>query len=517
MSSIPRQKYEYLGAGVFTPNHHGIGIYIRYRDNANKVVLKEVSSRHLHIQCPDRDLWIVGDGHHAQAYRPPFSFDEFVNVSPVWPGTGADTGINHYMLNFTQYLGKEYLSPNMRINGRLPEHKQTIYCDSGGFQIQAERYDYISPINLIDWYNRNVDVGMVLDFPPKGLYWPGLIERMAEAQRQNIEIMMERKRPDLEIMNIFHGENIEDLTKFRNLVDHPGINKVAVGGAYFGSILRSIENAAHIMTTGRKYEQYHMLGVSNIRQLYLIMRMASKDIAPYITSDSSTFLQEGLNKGYMVWPTVDSPPRYYQIGDKGNPPNVHKHLTCSCPVCRALKYQDVFNLYGGNILGFLGMYHNLYAFTNLTRSMYEIIHDSTAKDLKSLLRSQLSTRANGRDEVLSGIDFVDHIATNGLSEAQQKLAYFLGTPTAETGTSRTLFTAARDSEETEGAIVPADDPRRMRMERILSTYISETPQEDSQKVDKKNRIRQKDGHQKETVKAAYIPGKTKAKPKPKKG
>ena len=55
----------------------------------------------------------------------------------------------------------------------------------------------------------------------------------------------------------------------------------------------------------------------------------------------------------------------------------------------------------------------------------------------------------------------------------------------------------------------------MRMERILSTYIKDAPQEESQKVDKKNRIRQKDGHQKETVRAMVIPGKVRAKPKAK--
>lgn len=519
-----RNNYEYVGAGLFPISHGGIAIYVKHTTNPPEIRMMEQSTRHAVIRCPDRTLYLVGEEHYQARFPIDFSFDEVVYPAPFWPRTGANTGTTNYMMNYVQHIGKEHNSANARLHGRLPEHNQTLIADSGGFQIQSERFDFISPHKLVDWYNRNVDLGMVLDFPSGGMWWPGLLDKMAAAQNACTDILLKNKRPDLELLNIFHGETFEDVQNFRSIVERPEIDRLAIGGTYYASILHSIHYTAQIMMTGKKYKHYHMLGVSNIRQLYLVMRMASQGVAEYITSDSSTFLQEALNKGYYVWPEVAAPMRYYKIGDKTNRPNSGKILPCSCPVCSALKYSDIFSVFSGNVITFLHMYHNLFAFESMIRGMYDIIRDSSVKELKQLMRRQFSTRSAHLQEVLSGLDYVDEVAANGLESGAKKVAYFLNATVYGTESSRSLFGAANQSDkgtdtlesrdkDPEHSVIetfPKDNPRRVRMERILAQYISGDA-EKNERVKKDERIREAKGHTKVSSGGIKVPGKAKKK------
>lgn len=507
-----KRAYEYVGAGLFSPYHMGLAIYIKYKGSANEVRLIEQSSRHVHIVCPDRELYIVNDKHFEHPYQPPFSYDEVVNVSPFWALHGNATGIQNYMMNYSQYIGKEQQSAKLRKHGRSPLHNQTIFADSGGFQLKSGKFDYISPKKLVEWYNDNVDIGLVLDIPSSGYFWPGLIEKMAKAQSSNIDVMLKHKRPDLELLNIFHGQNIKDIEVYRSIVERPEIERTAIGGAYYHTILQSIDHACQVMTQGRKYKHYHMLGIGNIRQIYALMRMASKGIAEYITSDSSSFLQEAMNKGYFVCPTISSPPRYLNIGDKYSKPNAGQTLPCSCPVCKSLKYMDVLNSFTGNILAFMLLYHNLFRFTQHTEAMYDVISTATKKDLKDLLRAQLETRKFGRDEVLACIDYVDDFAEGGRDYAAQNLSYFLTQPeeSESADTMPTLFgsgaTEQRDTTDT----LDESNPIRVRMEQVLDRFI--TNQSDKhEKVAIDKRIIKTEGHMTEASGYARLPGKAKLK------
>lgn len=514
MADKDHGKFDYFPAGVFTPNHQGLAIYIKYRRNPDAITLVSQSPRHAHFRCPDRDLMMVGDTHYAQPYNLPFDYDEVVNLSPIWPTTGSEG--NHlpgWMANYTQYTGKEHLSPNMREHGRKPHHKQTILSDSGGFQIRNERVNFIDPYHLIDWYNKNVDIGIVLDFPPAHLHWPGSVEMYAKAQRRATDILLANKRDDLDLMNVFHGRNMEEIRIHREIVEVDEIDRVCIGGIYDSAILQAIHNATQIILSGRKYPHYHFLGVSNIRQLYLVMRMAANGIADYITSDSSTWLQEGLNKGYYVWPSVTEPPRYYKIGDKTNRPNSAKILPCSCQVCRAVKYQDIFSTFSGNVLSFVMAHHNMYAFSSLTKAMFEIIRDGSLADVKEVVRKQFVTRTSGRDEVLAGFDYVDTVASDGIDSAAAKSSYFLvNQESALMLPAGGLFSTnlGYDEEEEEEYVDPEEKRKVDRMKNILNTYIGgELTGPGKRGVDKvsvKKRIRKESGHSKTSANAVRVPG-----------
>lgn len=502
--------YKYVGAGIFTIGHGGLGCYVKYKSGKNKITILERSARHMWISCPDRELYIVNDLHHAQPFPPPLDFDEFVSFSPTWPRTGINTGVDMYMANYVQYASKADLSPCARKRGRNDKHNQIIMCDSGGFQVKNEKFNYISPKALIDWYNENVDIGMSLDIPPAGSSWPGMIRRMALAQKRNNEIMLEHKRDDLILMNVLHGETLDDVNLFRSIVETDEIDRVGIGGAYYHTVLQSIDHACRIITSGKSYKHYHLLGVSNIRQLYPIMRMASKGIAPLITSDSSTFLQEAVNRGYFLWGSVDSPPRYHKIGDKTNRPNAFKTLPCNCIVCSTIKYGDIFSVFNGNTLAFLLMLHNLYSFTSYTRAMYDIISDASTKELKHLVRRQLSTRTFGRDESLAAIDYVDSVAGKGIDYANQKAMYFLNNNknSGMSINSRSLFSPHNtDTDQEHDLCLSEDDPYRQRIDRILDIYINGEVKLKSEKVKKKERINKKRGHMLDSAGIVRIPGK----------
>lgn len=514
---MEQRKYEFVGAGLYPINHMGLAIYIKYKSGPNEVRLVEQSSRHVYLRCPDRELYLVNDKHTAHPYQVPFEYDEVVNVSPFWPTIGANLGITNYMMNYSQMMGKEERSPKLRLHGRQPHHNQMIYADSGGFQLKSGKYDYINPRSLTEWYNENVDIGMVLDIPSSGYYWEGLLEKMAKAQRSNIDIMLAHKRPDLHLMNIFHGDSLEAVNKFRSIVETDEIDRVSIGGAYYQTLMNSIDIICRIMTTGRQYKHYHALGVGNIRQIYPLMRMASKGIAPYITSDASTFLQEAMNKGYFLCPSIEQPPRHYVIGDMTNKPNAGQTLPCSCAVCSAIKYMDVLNSFTGNILAFLLMYHNLFRFTQHTQAMYDIIDTATKDDLKALLRSQFQTRRNGQDETLACIDYVDAFADGGADYAARTCAYFLTDANGESELP-SLFGASSDvvDDEEEPEVfnnsLDSDDPIRVRMERVLDSFINQSDSEKKHvKIDKKKQVTGVQGHQRESSGFVALPGKHKRK------
>lgn len=514
-------KFEYVPAGVFTPNHGGLAIYIKYKKNPNNITQVSISSRHVHFQCPDRDLYMVGSTHMSQPFPPPFDFDEIVNINPCWPVNNGD--ITAYMLNYTQYIGKEAYSPKTRMHGKLPGHDQMIISDSGGFQIRNERLNFINPKHLVEWYNDNVDVGIVLDIPAGDMCWEGMYEMMAKAQERSTAVMMEYKKPELDLMNVLHGNSHESYALYRSIVERPDIDRVCLGGLYHGSIMQSIDTATRIIQTGQQYKHYHFLGISNIRQLFPIIRMAAKGMAPLITSDSSTWLQEGLNKGYYVWPAVDQPPRYYKIGEKSNRPNSGKILPCSCPVCQAVKYQDVFACFQGNMLSFVMAMHNMHAFTSLTRAMYDIMCDASVKDIKDLVRSMFTTRSNGRDEVLSCFDYIEYAASEGQEAAARRLSYFLGASgsivTAQPKTDIFGVEVEQEEPETEEEAMYhtlENDPRRKRMENILRAYGEGelTEQKDAAvKVKKKDKLRKSTGHTKHSAVSVRVPGKKVLKPK----
>lgn len=442
------QGFSWVPAGMEYIKRGGAAIYIRYgRFPRGKITLHDSESRCMRITCPDRELLIISNMNQVHAYRPTAgTYDELVVLSPFYEKAAKDLHYRFLMSNYTTYIGKEGLSSRIRRSGGHKGGTQII-ADSGGYQISQGKIDYIDPQFLIKWYNDNVDLGMVLDIPSR-VSGVKNSQRLARIQAANTKVLMDNKRDDLELINIYHGGSEAELAAYRDLTDRPDINRLAIGGGYYGTVLGSIERVVRILMDSRKYEQYHLLGVQNILQTLPMMKMAIEGLAPLITSDSTTHIQNAVSKGYYFHGSMTDPPRYINIGQRGTSPYIpspYSTLSCTCAVCSAIKYSDVLSILTGDAVDQMLMYHNLFETQRYMLSMYEALERSDHKQTKELLVSQFvtgkKTKRVGITEMMKSFDFIEVAKNEGIKQAQKKYAYYLQSSAAGRST-KTLFQAA---------------------------------------------------------------------------
>jgi len=417
--------YSYIPAGIFHPSHGGLGAYVRYhKPKLGGIVVKQMAPGYIWLDTPDRELLLTANTHHKQSVVPT-QFDEFVNLSLSHADSSVDLDFDMYMTNYTQHKGKKVGNPEIRRTVGRKEGQPIIVADSGGFQIAVGRETWIDPSDLTQWYNKNVDLGMVLDIPIR-FQDNDLVKRCAYVQKANTDFMLREKSNNLELINIFHGINDADVTAYRDICEVDGVDRLAIGGAYWFGALGAIDRVLFYILNGKKYKHYHILGVMNILHVVLYMRIASKGFAPLITSDSSTHLQNAVTKGYLFQPFISHQFKPIDIGDKENFPAPHNHLPCVCPVCSTIKYADVLRILSGNLAAFLLMTHNMYVTNRYLKGMHSIIQTATTRELKELMGFQFKSRNQFvADETLRGLDFIDLVQQEGLETARSRYAFYM--------------------------------------------------------------------------------------------
>lgn len=209
--------FKYINAAVDWYSYAGMGIYVKHKARAGKDIrVLRHDPKTVWISCPDRELWLVKDHHHEQAEIPwGGNYDEYVNLNLWDPGVARAFGTDMFMTNFV--YTEQHGAPNNRVNGRR-EGDPMVVTDSGGFQIITQKVDYIDPLMLVDHYNRNSDIGVVLDIPTRSEAGKDLIKRTAKVQKKNLLTMLGAKRKDLELMNVVHGHDSEIRKMFRDIV-----------------------------------------------------------------------------------------------------------------------------------------------------------------------------------------------------------------------------------------------------------------------------------------------------------
>lgn len=507
-------KYAWVPAGMESFKRGGPVIYIKYGQNADRIEVVEKSSQHIWIKCPDRELVIVSNANHVHAFRPmQGTFDQAVCLSPFYEPSAADLAYNYIMVNYTEYIGKEGTASKIRKNGRPKDSQLKIISDSGGFQVWREDIDYIDPHKLVNWCNENVDLAMIFDIPTSA---SGVkhFERLAKIQAKNTEIMVRNKRADLELFNVFHGHTKQEVQTFRKITERDDINRLAIGGGYWGTVLGSISRWYGILTEGRKYEHYHILGVQNVLQTLPIMRMVAKGAAPLITSDSTTHIQNAVSKNFYFHPHMSEPPKYLNFGYRGTAggykPSPLMTLPCNCQVCSALKYKDVMAALSGHPIDTMMLYHNLYATQRYLRSMYQHVQDADTKELKDLVRFQFAskkTRRKGVEDMLQAFDFIDAVAKDGLDDARKQFRFYLPDDTGVQISNATLFKKNSHSVE---LVTPESDPIYQRLDSVARKY------ENSEGVHGKKLVKKGKVSAIQSVKGSSRPGKKKKKSKAKK-
>lgn len=394
----------------------GLGCYVRYKPNkGGSIRVREARPGYCWISAPDRDLVLLRNaGTKAPTNPMSCNYDEYVDFNLFNGDVASRAGLEHVMTNAHH---SKTVDPKLRRQRPRRDGEPEIVIDSGGFQLIMQKISYIDPVELVEHYNLNGDVGIVLDIPIVWTCDDALLLRSARAQARNIQKMLKHAAPGLELMNVFHGD--KRMNEFRKIVEHPDIKRVAIGGTADGqTIVGSVEMLWRQAQRGMRYKQYHCLGIYSIPHslplIYAGNRGPFKD--GLLTCDASTPVQSANGKMYHHQQTMTSPPRRLRLGDICTLPSTHNHLPCGCPVCNTLKYTDVLSILDGAMYRHSLAVHNVWEITRYMRMMDQLARSVSFKEYREVCKLQLANSQN-KGASLEALDFVHHIEHNGLDSA----------------------------------------------------------------------------------------------------
>ncbi len=414
-------RYSFIPAAIKYRFEGGMGIYVKYKHNHSKEIkLLYRSPTFDVIDCPDRTLYVVNNTHETMPWYPAESCDEFYSVSQFPDKAAHGFGIDIFMVNSINEITHKHTVANRPNNDRAK-----IIADSGGFQILGGEFSYINPRHLVEWYNKNVDYGIVLDIPI--MINKDITCKLAKIQDKNTQIMLEHKDPALELVNIVQGITPDERRAHRDIVERDGVDRMALGGLQARLPIEMLSSALLTMLEGRKYKQYHILGLAQPLKSLLLIYLSNTGLCEYVTSDASTATLYALNNAMLIAPSPNLPMSLASFTIKENyHPTIFSEVACSCPVCRAVKYTDVFSLLNGHRKIALMVTHNVLTLTRYFKMMKDIFLESTPTEIKKLATQVLNKKDCA--DLCDGINFIEEVRNSGLAKADLKYKYFIQKP-----------------------------------------------------------------------------------------
>lgn len=423
-----KQGYSWIPAATNYWSFGGLGIYVRYRRSKSRVItLKQRTARFCHVLCPDRELIFTWDANKEPTFYPAGQgFDEFVSYNMLDDHVINKMGFDYVMVNYAHTEQSKGSALN-RTKGTPTNSNATIISDSGGFQFATGVASTINPVHLVKWYNDNTDAGMILDVPLVIFDDPKLVERAARVQAMNNELMLRNKSDTTELINILHGTTNDNLEMYRDIVERPDIQRIALAGAYRRTLLSCSEYMCNIMLHGPRYKQYHLLGVFGAPQVALMAAMANLgDNPPHVTSDSTTHIQSSKNHAYHYHYDIFKTHKRLLFGLRGSLPNVHNTLPCNCPVCSVVKYQDIFGYLPGQMIMNLVAIHNatiLHKYGNILQDAVRTLPYSKYVDL--VMQQMKHINSDDISDLRIALDYINITVNESQTKANKKYKSFL--------------------------------------------------------------------------------------------
>ncbi len=432
--ACPSHGYSFVAAATNYRRFGNYAVYIKHKAGPKLLRVKQESKRHIWYECPDREIVIVRGSQETGAFIPSGdSFDEMYDFNMFNDAVSKSLGLEYIMTNFAHtkdFYSKRY--PNV-----VPADRRIqVLSDSGGLQLARGVKDVIHPLDLIDYYNNNVDAGMILDIPLALFNTKDskVVRRAALLQKANTDIMVEASQ-GVELINITHGNNTEQRQMFREIVEDPRVPRIAIAALDSQGLLTAV-NTIYNTVYGSKmrYKQYHALGIFRTEYIPLFVKIAnSGENPPHITSDSTSHIQSAITRVMNFQFDVINSMKRVPIGHRVSVPNTNKLLPCQCPVCTTLKYADIIAFGRGRVTEGLFAMHNAFEMARYGRVLQEACQQGSRKDYRDLVSSQLGKRESLR-EVLMCFDFIDIATDSGLAKARKKYGThlenwkFRGTP-----------------------------------------------------------------------------------------
>jgi tRNA-guanine family transglycosylase len=406
----------------------GVGLYVTYKKyRLGPISVKRATGRYLWIDCPDRDILVQRERYYA--FDPgavlglhPESYDEYIHIDVNNSMVMGDLNLEYGMLNALSISGSGH---RKNIGDRNKKHTKLI-VDSGGFQLYSGVANFIKPEDVIETQNLQGDLGMVLDLPCPQAINLEFAKKLARIQKANTKIMVANKRDDLELINIIHGMEPHLYKPYRDMIERDDIDRVAFGTARReDNPLKGVRKITDLLTMpGRRYKQYHVLGISDIVKTIPIMWLAKMGVAPLITVDSSTHVRNAANGMYLAYSTVRSPLQKLEVSRKYTHPSRLSTLPCGCAVCSRLKYSDTFAFIPGALMSRVLTFHNLLEYRKYMATIFQLVLD--AENIDEFLKEvRWSITRDRYEEVRIGIQMAQLGANEGMEAVDKKYHFHL--------------------------------------------------------------------------------------------
>jgi hypothetical protein len=445
----PSRPYEYMPASIDSTDK---ALTIGVRFEKNKKTSYEKNRNGIIMRFPDRTLYCF------RSFMP--SHDrmmdqkvDYVQEMDIFTNKGllGEMGFKYAMVNASA-VPSTYFYDNYDLEKQ--DLWPLIVSDSGGFQLHSGKEHFLNPHEIVKNHNRLCDIGIVLDLPLPHRFQKDLLLRAADMQKKNNAIFIKEKRKSLEFLNVFHGSTFYMRQKYRDIVEDSAMDRVALGGVKTLDLIPLALHTLFVVMNGRKYKQYHVLGVSGLERWVILSYIGHKKLAKLITSDSSSYIQCGINMQYFEPQKLLST---VHMGDYGRACNANRTLHCSCPVCNTIKYAHGMAL--TESIGFRGVLtHNLYTNRSYLDEIWEL-GAQPKQEILTYLRPYFNKKK--LETIGLALQAVDMAIEDGVKKAAERYAPYLLDKYVGVE-KKGLFNVEQDSKE--------DKKLFARFDGILSRY-----------------------------------------------
>lgn len=448
--------YKPVAAAMLWRNFSGICVYVKHKKGPEEIKVISQSSNDVHVRTPDRELFISRSGSYT-CHAPPAgdSWDECYDFNLMNDSVAKSLGIDITMTNYV-HENHSYLQGNRSNYEGTGKDRVLFLSDSGGLQmLRGQVSKPIDPRELATFYSTNVDAGMTLDLPIGNVDRKIFIEA-AKLQKANTDCMLKvLKKADSSagLLNIFHGYTTEERRIYREIVEDKRIDRAAMGGLYRGTLLTATNIILEITMTGQHYSQYHALGIYSYPYVALFAKIA-KATGKFITSDTTTYIQGGINRLYTLVEDENIKPTNYDIGRKTGTGNVHRLLNHNCPICSSVKYTDVLGTIDSDANVRLLAMHNFLSMINYANMMQQAVQQLSEKEYNNLVYRQMSKNRHLAELKLC-FDFIEHAVKDGLPKAQKRYANHLNRLVVGKNENLTLFNSENFSRKDYSSAIEA--------------------------------------------------------------
>ena len=307
-------------------------VFVKNRRNAYEDQgIKRHNSAYFEIALPDRTLYITTSGLKNKVL-----LDKEIDADYMVPISNPAellSRIDLVLINpFHATQGFSGSNPFKPLGVK-------VISDSGGFQMLRGTSDFVDPDTVIDFYNKNADIGMPLDLPLPTTAESGFFDAVSRMMVANDKYMIPRLDPKIKLAVVSHGSCIESRKRRLDVVWRPtpvvaiaGLNTLQEGSSTHKT-LTALANAMYVISQTRQDARYyHFLGVTSRFWFLIYALLVGTGYVKSCGGDSVSHRLSAISGDYRYGLGYDGGVRDTLLRETHNSVSAY----CPCPVCGSI-------------------------------------------------------------------------------------------------------------------------------------------------------------------------------------